>query len=86
MHKPPSIVQARQSVGVVHCLDTVNRELTVRVSGQLWIFDVPVECKIVLHGERVRFRMLQPADRVRITHAGQGDRPVAIRIEVGSPT
>jgi hypothetical protein len=82
MHKPEPTVRALQSVGVVHLVDTVNRVLTVLVNGGLLTFDVPVDCEIILHGERVRFRMLQPRDRVRVTHAGRGSFRVALAIEV----
>ncbi|HJT75816.1 MAG TPA: hypothetical protein VJ739_01305 [Gemmataceae bacterium] len=82
MHKPGPAVPALQSVGVVHRVDTVNRELTVLVNGDLLTFDVPVDCAIVLHGERVRFRMMQPRDRVRVWHARRGRFLVALAIEV----
>ena len=82
MHRPESAVQALQSAGVVHRVDTVNRELTVLVNGDLLTFEVPVDCEIALHGERVRFRMLQPRDRVRVRRAWRGGLLVALAIEV----
>ena len=82
MHKPEPAVRTLQSVGVVHRVDAVNRELTVLASGDLVTFDVPVDCEIALHGERVRFRMLQPRDRVRVRHAWRGGLLVALAIEV----
>ena len=82
MRKPEPAVRTPQSVGVVQRFDTVNRELTVLVNGDLLTFDVPVDCEIALHGERVRFRMLQPRDRVRVRHVWRGGLLVALAIEV----
>lgn len=82
MHTPEPAVRTLQSVGVVHRVDTVNRELTVLADGDLVTFDVPVDCAITLHGERVRFRMLQPRDRVRVRHAWRSGFLVALTIEV----
>lgn len=82
MHKPKPGPRTLQSVGIVHRVDTINRELTVHVNGDLRTFDVPVDCEITLHGERVRFRMLQPRDRVRIRHAWRGGLLVTHALEV----
>jgi hypothetical protein len=82
MHRPEPTVRALQSVGVVHRVDTVNRDLTVLAHGEQLTFDVPLDCVIVLHGERVRFRMVQPRDRVRVTHARRGGYLAALEIEV----
>ncbi len=82
MHRPEPAVRALQSVGVVHRVDMVNRELTVLVNGAPLTFDVPVGCEIDLHGERVRFRMVQPRDRVRVRHTRRGGFLVALGIEV----
>jgi hypothetical protein len=60
----------------------INRELTVLVNGEPLTFDVPVDCEIALHGERVRLRMVQPRDRVRLRHARRGGFLVAVGIEV----
>lgn len=76
------MARAKRSVGMVHRIDTINRELAVFVNGELLIFDVPVACPIVLHGEPVKLRMVQPLDRVIITHADRGGLRVAQRIEV----
>ena len=82
MHQSEPAVRTLQSVGVVHRVDAINRELTVLVHGDLRTFDVPVDCAIALHGERVRFRMVQPRDRVRIRHTWRGGLLVAVAIEV----
>lgn len=82
MHCPKRIERALSSVGVVHHVDTVNREAAVFIESELLFFDVSIGCKIVLHGEPVKFRLIQPQDRVRITHTSRGGRRVALAIEV----
>ena len=54
--------------GVVQRVDLVNRELELTVSNRPCVFDVPVDCLIVLHGERIKLRLVQPKDRVAITY------------------
>ncbi len=82
MQKTERIARALASVGVVHRVDTVNREVAVFVDGELLTFDVPVGCEVVLHGEPVKLRMVQPQDRVKITHTRRGGLRVALMIEV----
>jgi hypothetical protein len=53
--------------GVARRIDAVARELTVDAGGALVAIDVPPGCPITLRGERIRFRMLLPLDRVRVT-------------------
>jgi hypothetical protein len=82
MHSTEHTAQALQSVGMVHRVDTIGRELAVWVSGDLLTFDVPIGCALVLHGERVRLRMVQPRDRVQVTYASRGSLLVALAIDV----
>ncbi len=82
MHGTERIARALVSVGVVHRIDTVNREVAVFVKGELLNFDVPVGCAVVLHGEPVKLRMVQPRDRVKITHTISGGLRVALTVEV----
>jgi hypothetical protein len=82
MQGPKRIARALHSVGMVHRVDTVNRELTVFVNSELLTFDVPVGCEVILHGEPVKLRMVQPRDRVKITHASRDGLRVALTIEV----
>jgi hypothetical protein len=56
-----------QTLGVVRHVDTINRELHVQIGDSIVTFDVPPDCTILLRGERVKLRMLQPLDRVRVT-------------------
>lgn len=82
MHGHEHIAQALVSAGVVHRVDTVSREVAVFVDGELLAFDVPVGCAVVLHGEPVKLRMVQPRDRVRITYASRGGLRLALTIDV----
>lgn len=81
MQGPKFIARALACVGVVHHLDTVNRELAVFINGELLTFDVPIGCPVILHGEPVKLRMMQAGDRVRITHISRDGLRVALRIE-----
>jgi len=68
--------------GVVYRVDPIDRELAALVKGILMIFYVPPSCSVVLRGERVKFRMVQPRDRVRVTYTEFLDGLVAHKIEV----
>ena len=68
--------------GVARRIDAVARELTVDAGGALVAIDVPPNCPIVLRGERVKFRMLLPLDRVRVTCFRSPGARVASAIEV----
>jgi hypothetical protein len=68
--------------GLVQRVDIVDRELVVLLPTGLAVFDVPSSCAILLRGELVKFRVLQPGDRVRIMFInGQGSK-IARMLEV----
>ncbi len=69
MHTPNVERPVLQTDGVVRRVDPVGRELEVTVAGTPVSFDVRADCAITLRGERVKLRLLQPRDRVRITYA-----------------
>jgi hypothetical protein len=71
-----------QTDGVVQHVDTVNRELAALVGGALVTFDVPPGCPVVLRGERVKLRLVQPGDPVRVTYTGARGPLVACAVEV----
>jgi hypothetical protein len=71
-----------QTDGLVHEVDTVNRELTAVVGGELLTFDVPPNCVVVLRGERVKLRLVQPGDFARLTYAEVRGSRVARVVEV----
>jgi len=70
----------RTAEGTVHQIDLLNREIVVLVGDVLLRFDVPPGCEVYLAGERVKLRLLQPSDRVRVTYAQRGESPVASSI------
>jgi hypothetical protein len=67
---------------VVHKVDPINRELAALIEEGLVTIDVPTGCEVILRGERVKLRMVQPGDRVRVTYAEPADHLVAHEIEV----
>jgi hypothetical protein len=82
MQKLGTQTSALQMDGVVHGVDTVNRELTVNAGGTLATFEVPPDCAVVLRGERVKLRMVQPRDRVQVTYTRRQGFLVARTIQV----
>jgi hypothetical protein len=56
--------------------------LAALVEGLLVTIYVPPDCNVVLRGERVKLRMVQPRDRVRVTYTELADSLVAREIEV----
>jgi hypothetical protein len=70
--------------GVARRVDAVTRELTVDTGGALVAIDVPPNCPITLRGERIKFRILLPRDRLRVTCAESSGACVASAIEVQS--
>jgi hypothetical protein len=71
-----------QTDGIVHSVDTLNRELAALAGGALVSFYLPPGCVISLRGERVKLRMVQPGDRVRVSHAEVRGSRVARTVEV----
>ena len=73
-----------QADGVVRQVDPVARELEVLVAGDSVSFDVGPECVVTLRGERVKLRILQPRDRVRVVYARDSGTLVATAVDVRS--
>ena len=69
---------------VVHRVDPVNREVAALIDGLPVTIDVPPDCHVVLRGERVKLRMVQPGDRVRVTYTKLATSLVAREFEVQS--
>jgi hypothetical protein len=67
--------------GVARRIDAVARELNVDASGALVAIDVPPGYPITLRGERIKFRMLLPPDRVRVICVETPGARVASAIE-----
>jgi hypothetical protein len=57
-----------QAQGTVCRVNTISRELDLFMNGGRSVLDVPPDCAIILRGERVRLRMVQARDIVRVTY------------------
>ncbi len=68
--------------GVVRWIDMVGRELHVHAAGAAVVFDVPPGCPVRLRGERVKLRLIQPRDRVRVAYTQSQERRVAGVIDI----
>lgn len=76
-----------QADGAIHDVDIVSRELTALVGGELVRFDVPPGCLVVLRGEPVKLRLVQPGDCVRVRYAEVHGSRVArlVEVQTGQP-
>jgi hypothetical protein len=72
----------QRAVGTVQRMDSVEREIVVLLPTGLAVFDVPSSCAIFLRGELVKFRVIQPGDRVRVTFSDCHGSKVAQMLEV----
>jgi hypothetical protein len=68
--------------GIVQRVDLVQREITVIVGTKRFQVDVPPQCLVMLRGERIKLRIIQPGDVVRISLVRRADRSAAQRVEV----
>jgi hypothetical protein len=82
----PMVPASRQGRGAVQRVDLVGREITVLLPGGPVVFDVPNNCRILLRGEPIKFRIIQPGDQVRITFAQRVGMRVAQSLEVQPET
>ncbi len=71
-----------ETEALIHRVDPVNRELGAIVAGALVNVYVPSTCDVVLRGERVKLRMVQPGDRVRVIYTRRGGLLIARHVEV----
>lgn len=72
----------QQACGIIQDVDLVGRELNVRLLTGEAKFDVPPNCPVWLHGERIKLRLVQPGDRVAIQFAKRSERLVVERLDV----
>ena len=73
---------ALEAAAVIHRVDPVNRELAALVEGVLVTIYAPPACEVILRGERIKLRMVQPRDRVRVTYTEAAGSLVAHEIEM----
>jgi hypothetical protein len=78
--------QSHSAKGIVERVDTVQREVTILMQNGLELFDIPPDCPIFLHGERIKLRMIQPRDHVNIRFVSGDELPVATSVEVQPDT
>jgi hypothetical protein len=82
MQKRTNRMPVLEAEAVVHRVDPVNRELTALVGGVPVTIYVPPDSEVVLRGERVKLRMVQPRDRLRVAYTELAGSLVARAIEV----
>jgi hypothetical protein len=68
--------------GVVRRVDPVSREVEVHAGDTTISIDVRPDCVITLRGERVKLRLIQPRDRVRVVYTEYQGARVADAVEV----
>jgi hypothetical protein len=76
------IIAAERARGAVKRVDTVEREITVLLPTGLTVFDVPSDCRVLLRGEPIKLRLIQPRDRVEISFIDCQGRLTARMLEV----
>ena len=77
---------AKHARGIVQTIDLVGRDLTVLLQSGAETFDIPPDCPILLRGEPIKLRMVQPRDHVCVTFRRQPQRLVAEKLEVQPDT
>jgi hypothetical protein len=82
MQRPSAWRVSEEMEGVVRRVDPVGREVEVHVAGIPISLDVRSDCVITLRGERVKLRLIQPRDRVRVKYTEHPGARVANAIEV----
>jgi len=60
--RPDRIVE-----GTIQSVDTLGREIAVLLPSGLEVFYVPPDCPTYLRGERIKLRIVQSQDEVRVT-------------------
>jgi len=68
--------------GIVQEVNLLDRDLTVYSGMKAAVVDVPPDCPVFLHGERIKLRLLQPSDIVSIAFVRRDERLVAQKVEV----
>lgn len=70
--------------GVLQRVDLIDREVTVRQAGEPVTYSVSPDCQVLLNGERVKLRMLQPRDCVRVAFRPRAEGRVALSVEAAT--
>jgi hypothetical protein len=72
--------------GVLQRLDVIDRKMTVRQESGVVTYAISSHCEVLLNGERVKLRMLQPRDHVRVAYRGRSEPPAALSVEAVTRT
>jgi len=72
----------QEADGIIERVDVPGRELSVRIGAASRVFVLAPGCMLLLHGEPVKLRLLQPLDRVHLEYAHNGEDLVAYRVHV----
>jgi hypothetical protein len=78
----PERTLGERATGIVQKIDLVGRDMTVQLTSGSMMFDIPPDCPILLHGEPIKLRMVQPRDHVCIVFTRLPERATAARVEV----
>jgi hypothetical protein len=73
---------ALKAEAVVQRVDPISRELIVLIDGVLTTIYVRPGCDVMLRGERIKLRMVQPKDRVLVTYDEHANSMIADAIDV----
>jgi hypothetical protein len=77
------VTSPRQCVrGTVQSVDPLARELAVLSPAGCEVFYVPPDCPTYLRGERIKLRMAQSGDAVRVTFALEGSVLMVALLEI----
>ena len=68
--------------GTVQSLDPLGREIVVLLPTGREVFYVPPDCPTYLRGERIKLRIAQPRDEVRVTFAEEEGVLSVKRLEI----
>lgn len=68
--------------GMIHRLDLMNRELEMLTNMRRTAVVVPPGCVVLLRGEPVKLRILQPGDFIEVAFFMRGSMRVAREIKV----
>lgn len=82
MQRPNACRPITEIDGVVRRVDPIGREVELHAEGVAINLDIPPNCVITLRGERVKLRLIQPRDRVRVKYVEHFGTWVADAIEV----
>jgi hypothetical protein len=68
MQSPNANRRITEIDGVVRRIDPISREGEFHTEGVTIRLDIPINCVITLRGERIKLRLIQPRDRVRVSY------------------